>query len=64
MSETELDAWFFDLPACAQMILSGIYLDEDGATDADYERFDCRVTTWWDAFDYDEKLEVYELYND
>ena len=60
MKEIDLDIWFFDLPACWQMVITAIYMDEDTATDADYERFDNTVADWWDSQDYETKLEIYE----
>ena len=60
MKEIDLDNWFFDLPACAQMDITAIYMNEDVATDADYERFDNAVADWWDGQDYETKLSIYE----
>ena len=60
MCEIDLDSWFFDLPAVYESELSGIPIDEDNATDADYEAFDLAVTEWWDGLWYEEKLKIYE----
>lgn len=60
MSEIELDNWFFSLPACAQMDITGIYMYEDTATATDYDRFDLAVADWWDDLFYFEKEYIYE----
>jgi len=60
MKQYELDDWFFDLPACQQMDITGIFINEDAATDTDYERFDLAVTDWWDNLDYYDKLAIYK----
>ena len=60
MKEIDLDDWFFNLPACWQMGITAIYMNEDTATDADYERFDNAVADWWDSQDYETKLSIYE----
>lgn len=60
MKEIELDDWFFNLPACWQMDITAIYMNEDAASDADYERFDNAVTEWWDSQDYETKLAIYK----
>lgn len=60
MKEIELDDWFFNLPACWQMDITAIYMNEDVASDADYERFDNAVTEWWDDLSYEEKLYIYK----
>lgn len=60
MKEIELDSWFFSLPACAQMDITGIYMDEDTATTSDYIRFDLAVADWWDKLFYEEKWYIYE----
>ena len=60
MKEIELDDWFFNLPACWQMDITAIYMNEDVASDADYERFDNAVADWWDDLSYEEKLYIYK----
>ena len=60
MDEMKLDGWFFNLPACAQMDITGIFINEDTATDTDYVRFDLAVTDWWDELSYGEKLAIYK----
>jgi hypothetical protein len=60
MKEIDIDNWFFNLPACVQSELTGIYFNEDTATETDYDRFDLAVTDWWDGHDYAEKLAIYE----
>lgn len=60
MSDIELDMWFFSLPACAQMDITGIYMNEDAATETDYVKFDLAITDWWDALDYNEKTAIYK----
>lgn len=60
MSEIELDSWFFSLPACAQMDITGIYFNEDTAIDETYDAFDKAVADWWDDLFYFEKEYVYE----
>ena len=59
MEEILLDLWFFNLPACWQSKITGIFIDENEVTDADYEEFDGAVADWWDSHDYEEKLDVY-----
>ena len=59
MEEVLIDNWFFSLPACWQMDIAGIYMNEDTATETDYVRFDLAVTDWWDALSYWEKLTIY-----
>ena len=58
--EIELDNWFFNLPACTQMDITGIFIDEDKATDLAYEQFDDFVADWWNSHDYNEKLMIYK----
>ena len=58
MKESALDDWFFNLDASWQMDITGIYMNEDTATDADYERFDNAVAQWWDEHSYEEKLAI------
>ena len=60
MKKVELDDWFFSLPAAWQMDITAIYINEDVATDADYEKFDRAVEEWWNELDYDDKLAIYE----
>lgn len=60
MKEVELDNWFFNLPVSWQMDITAIYINEDVATDADYERFDLAVSEWWDDLDYEDKLAIYK----
>jgi hypothetical protein len=60
MKEVELDNWFFNLPVSWQMEITAIYINEDVATDADYERFDLAVSEWWDDLDYEDKLAIYK----
>lgn len=60
MKEIELDNWFFTLPVSWQMEITAIYINEDTATDADYERFDLAVAEWWDDLDYEDKLAIYK----
>lgn len=60
MEKIELDDWFFNLDACWQMDITGIYMNEDTATDADYERFDNAVADWWDDLSYEDQLSIYE----
>ena len=60
MNAIELDDWFFNLPACWQMDITGIYINEDLATDATYEKFDNAVADWWDDHSYEEKLYIYK----
>lgn len=60
MKEVELDNWFFSLPACWQMDITAIYINEDFATDADYEKFDNAIAEWWDSLTHDEKVAIYE----
>lgn len=60
MNAIELDDWFFNLPARWQMDITGIYMNEDLATDITYERFDNAVTEWWDSHSYEEKLCIYK----
>lgn len=42
------------------MEITAIYINEDVATDADYERFDLAVSEWWDDLDYEDKLAIYK----
>jgi hypothetical protein len=63
MKEIELDNWFFNLPACQQMDITGIRFNENTATDATYEKFDDAVTDWWDELDYEGKMLIYEMEN-
>ena len=56
----EIDNWFFDLPAFWQSEITGIAIDEDNATDADYEDFDDAISDWWYNLDYTEKIRIYE----
>ena len=60
MKEIELDDWFFSLPVCWQMDITAICINEDFATDADYEEFDNAVAEWWDDLDYEDKLAIYK----
>lgn len=60
MTKVELDDWFFNLPVCWQMDIAAIYINEDVATDADYEKFDRAVEEWWDDLDYEDKLAIYK----
>ena len=60
MKEIDIDNWFFCLPACTQMDITGIYFNEDTAVDETYDAFDNAVTDWWDNHDYAEKLAIYE----
>ena len=60
MKEVELDNWFFNLPVSWQMEITAICINEDVATDADYERFDLAVSEWWDDLDYEDKLAIYK----
>ena len=60
MREIELDDWFFSLPVGWQMDITAIYINEDLATDADYDKFDRAVEDWWDDLDYEDKLAIYE----
>lgn len=60
MKEVELDDWFFSLPAAWQMDITAIYINEDVATDADYEKFDRAVEEWWDDLDFEDKLAIYK----
>lgn len=60
MTPRELDNWFFNLPVSWQMDITAIYINEDVATDADYERFDLAVSEWWDDLDYEDKLAIYK----
>lgn len=59
MEEILLDLWFFNLPACQHKDITGIYIDEDVATETDYVRFDLAVSDWWDALSYWKKLAIY-----
>ena len=61
MEEVLIDNWFFSLPACWQMDITGIYMDEDTATETDYILFDLEVTDWWDSHDYAEKLAIFKV---
>ena len=60
MKEIDLDNWFFCLPACHQMDITGIYINEDTATDETYDVFDDAVADWWDGLDYEDKQTIYE----
>lgn len=60
MTNIELDDWFFNIEASWQMDITGIFINEDTATDLTYERFDNAVADWWDSHDYDEKLAIYK----
>ena len=60
MKEIDIDNWFFCLPACTQMDITGIYFNEDTAIDETYDAFDNAVADWWDELDYDDKLAIYE----
>ena len=60
MREIELDDCFFSLPVGWQMDITAIYINEDLATDADYEKFDNAVAEWWDDLGYEDKLAIYE----
>lgn len=60
MKQYELDDWFFDLPACQQMDITGIFINEDEATDVDYELFDNAVGDWWYSLTYEEKRDIYK----
>ena len=60
MKEIDLDNWFFCLPARQQMDITGIYFNENTATDETYEEFDDAVADWWDELFYEEKLYIYE----
>ena len=60
MTKVELDDWFFNLPASRQMDITAICINEDAATDADYEKFDLAVAEWWDDLDFEDKLAIYK----
>lgn len=60
MTKVELDNWFFNLPAAQQMDITAIYINEDVATDADYDKFDRAVEEWWDDLDYEDQLAIYK----
>lgn len=60
MKEVELDNWFFNLPVSWQMEITAIYINEDVATDVDYDKFDRAVEEWWDDLDYEDKLAIYK----
>ena len=60
MKEIDLDNWFFSLPACQQMDITGIFFNEDTAIDATVEEFDNAVADWWDELDYEDKRRIYE----
>jgi hypothetical protein len=60
MTKAELDDWFFSLPVCWQMDITAIYINEDVATDVDYEKFDRAVEEWWDDLDYEDQLAIYK----
>lgn len=60
MTSIKLDDWFFSLPACEQMEITGIHFNEDTAIDETYDAFDNAVADWWDSHDYDEKLSIYK----
>jgi hypothetical protein len=60
LKETDLDNWFFSLPAAWQMDITAIYINEDVATDADYDKFDRAVTEWWDSLAYEDKTDIYQ----
>jgi hypothetical protein len=59
MEELDLDNWFFCLPACQQMDITGISFNEDTATDKTYEEFDTAVADWWDELDCEDKRYIY-----
>ena len=42
------------------MDITAIYINEDFATDADYEKFDRAVEEWWDDLDYEDQLAIYK----
>ena len=63
MNEIDLDNWFFSLPACQQMDITGIFFNEDTAIDETYDAFDLAVADWWDDQDYETKLAIYEKEN-
>jgi hypothetical protein len=60
MEELDFDQWFFCLPACQQMDITGIYFNEDTAIDETYDAFDNAVADWWDELDYEDKRYIYE----
>ena len=60
MTKAELDDWFFNLPVGWQMEITAIYINEDVATDADYDKFDRAVEEWWDDLDYEDQLAIYK----
>ena len=60
MTKAELDDWFFSLPAAWQMDITAIYINEDTATDADYDKVDRAVEEWWDNLDYEDQLAIYK----
>ena len=60
MTKVELDDWFFNLPVGWQMEITAIYINEDTATDADYDKFDRAVEEWWDNLDYEDQLAIYK----